>query len=152
MRAKTTPQDYIRARVMIDEEGHWLWQRYIHPNGYGCIGLKTYRSQWAHRVSYEVFVGPIPQGLTIDHLCRIQRCVNPDHLEAVTQRENTLRAPTALATINAAKTRCLRGHEFTASNTKPVGAGARRACRMCLAMHQRAYKQRKILAGTWVSR
>jgi hypothetical protein len=65
----------------------------------------------AHRVIYEYLVGPIPDGLSIDHLCRVRHCVNPAHLEPVTHRENVLRgqAPTA---VNGRKTRCKRGHEF----------------------------------------
>ena len=67
---------------------------------------------YAHRVMYTHMVGPIPEGLTIDHLCKVHNCVNPKHLEAVTQRENVLRSNN-MAAINARKTLCMRGHELT---------------------------------------
>jgi hypothetical protein len=69
----------------------------------------------AHRVSYELVKGPIPEGLHLDHLCRTPLCVNPDHLEPVTHRENLLRGNT-FAARNAAKTHCVQGHELTPDN------------------------------------
>jgi hypothetical protein len=92
----------------------------------------------SHRYAYEISVGPIPEGLTIDHLCRVRACVNPAHLEAVTQWENTMRAPETLGAINAAKTECLRGHPFSDENTYYSRDG-RRHCRECA----RTYEQRK---------
>ncbi|KAB2977369.1 HNH endonuclease [Streptomyces sp. SS1-1] len=74
------------------------------------------RYQMAHRVAYQEIVGPIPEGLQLDHLCRVRHCVNPAHLEPVTSRENTLRGENLVA-INAAKTHCKRGHLFDAANT-----------------------------------
>ena len=92
--------------------------------------MKTdrWRTEWAHRVSYELFRGPIPDGLQIDHLCRIRHCVNPDHLEAVTQRENILRgtSPSAKA---AARDACINGHPYTPENTKLFRGD--RQCRTC---------------------
>ena len=73
--------------------------------------------------------GPIPEGLTLDHLCRVRACVNPAHLEPVTLRENTLRSPSAPTAINARKTECLRGHAFTPENTWVHRS--RRCCREC---------------------
>ena len=92
----------------------WTWAGATFGNGYG-------HRQWdgkvraVHRIAYMLAVGPIPAGLQIDHLCRTLLCFNPNHLEAVTQRENILRgyAPTA---INARKTHCKRGHELTEEN------------------------------------
>jgi len=94
---------------------------------------------YAHRYVYEQEVGPIPDGLTLDHLCRNRACVNPDHLEPVTMRVNTLRGETITAR-NAAKTRCDKGHEFTPENTmrKPDG----RRCRVCQRASEARYYER----------
>lgn len=69
----------------------WLWRGAINPGGYGRIGEGSMVLQ-AHRVAYKLLVGPIPEGLHIDHLCGVRHCVRPDHLEAVTQAENNRRA------------------------------------------------------------
>jgi hypothetical protein len=79
---------------------------------------------------YERYVGPIPEGLNIDHLCRVKACCNPAHLEPVTQHENIMRSPIALAAINARKTHCKYGHEFTEANTIRT-KNAKRQCREC---------------------
>ncbi len=97
----------------------------------------------AHRLSYELVKGEIPDGLVIDHTCRNTLCVNPDHLEPVTQRENLLRGNTENAKNNA-KTHCLRGHEFTPENTYLRDDGKRRTrhCRLCAKIRAEIYKQR----------
>ncbi len=83
----------------------------------------------AHVFAYEMLVGPVPLGLVLDHLCRVRMCCNPAHLEPVTPQVNVLRGigPTA---INAAKTHCDHGHEFTPENTGEVTAGGR-YCKAC---------------------
>lgn len=96
----------------------WLWTGRTY-NGYGLTYVKVdgrWRSRGVHRVAYEMLVGPIPEGLQIDHLCRVRNCVNPDHLEPVTMLENVRRgiSPTA---INRRKKRCKYGHLFTPENT-----------------------------------
>jgi hypothetical protein len=85
--------------------------------------------QLAHRVSYELLVGPIPQGLQLDHLCRNRRCINPAHLEPVTSRENTMRGET-VAAANASRDHCPSGHPYSDSNTIALGKGGRK-CREC---------------------
>lgn len=89
-------REQIQRTVDIDVNGCWLWRGSHGPasNGYGRIGVGTQRqrrSRLAHRVSYELLVGPIPDGLVLDHLCGVRHCVNPDHLEPVTQKENVRR-------------------------------------------------------------
>lgn len=102
----------------------WLWAGAVNKAGYGIIAYKR-NCYLAHRVSFEMFVGPIPQGLQLDHLCRVHNCVNPDHLDIVTKAENQRRGV-------AAKTHCVHGHLYDAKNTyrKPHAPTVRR-CRTC---------------------
>lgn len=113
--------------------GCWEWDR-ISPGskGYGVVRYEG-RQQQAHRAVYQILVGPIPEGLTLDHLCRNRACVRPDHLEPVTMGTNILRGET-LAARNAAKTHCPHGHEYTPGNTC-IGKlqGGRFTCRKCRA-------------------
>lgn len=111
-----------------ESSGCWEWAGNKLRLGYGHFKLNG-KNRKAHRVSYELLKGPIPLGLTIDHLCRNTSCVNPDHLEPVTQRVNVLRSNNQAAR-NARKTHCKHGHEFTAENTVIVPLG--RQCRLCL--------------------
>lgn len=110
--------------------GCWLWTGALDGKGYGHLnrGGKSLR---AHRVMYEQRRGPIPDGQTIDHLCRIRSCVNPDHLEIVSMRENILRGESQSAK-DARRTYCLHGHllDGRRSNRK-------RYCRTCAREYQR---------------
>lgn len=108
--------------------GCWEWTGKTLPNSYGQITIAK-KHIYSHRVSFEIHRGQIPDGLHIDHLCRNRTCCNPEHLEAVTCRENIMRSPIAPAAVNARKTQCDAGHEFTAENTGRGGGG--RYCRTC---------------------
>lgn len=103
----------------------------LNDAGYGKIGMGHGKWERAHRVSYRTHVGPIPKGLTIDHLCRNHACIEPTHLEAVSKRVNTLRGISPAA-LNAQKAACHVGHAFTESNTYRESNGARH-CRQCQA-------------------
>lgn len=134
LKSTVTLAEKIKFYSDLDQEtGCWNWRRYVLPNGYGkvAVGSKGVH-KLAHRAAYECFVGPIPPGLQIDHLCRNRRCVNPAHLEAVTARENTLRS-NATSAINARKTHCLRGHPF-ATASEPLGE------RVCVSCRRARYK------------
>ncbi len=122
-------------------------------NWIGSHDRKRYGFLWdgdanvrVHRWAYEYFVGPIPKSLTIDHLCRNPSCVNPEHLEIVTNRENILRGE-GIAGRNARKTHCKRGHAFTKENTNientKYGAMRRRRCRICRNQLERECRKRK---------
>lgn len=118
----------------------WVWKSVIRHNGYGQFKIGNLAIT-AHRWAYEHLRAPIPAGLVIDHLCRNRACVNPWHLEPVTQRENTLRGESPVAR-NAAKTHCLNDHPFDAENTGTDSDG-NRFCRTCATEQQRARKQRR---------
>lgn len=113
----------------------WLWTAYKLKAGYGTITING-KSVLAHRWAFEALIGPIPEGLTIDHLCKNTSCVNPYHMETVTLRENVLRAApwkkacVASGKVQSAKTRCPEGHEYDAENTYVTPKG-RRDCKEC---------------------
>lgn len=121
--------------------GCWVWTAAL-AGGYGCVGWGD-RIQRAHRVAYELLVGPIPDGLELDHLCHTndpnciggqscphRRCVNPSHLEPVTGVVNVLRGQSPHAQA-ARQTHCVQGHEFTPQNTRVYVGRGQRVCLTC---------------------
>lgn len=133
----------------VDQDGPngcWIWTGTKNEQGYGRFALfcRPTRQVRAYRYSYELLVGPIPEGLELDHLCRNRGCVNPDHLEPVTHRENTLRGFNP-AGMNARKTHCIHGHEFTEKNTIHTKRGGRH-CRACKNRDAREYRRRQRVA------
>ncbi len=122
-------------------DGCWEWTA-AKSVGYGLIKVDG-KMECAHRVVYELMVGPLPSDgrrFHLDHLCRNPSCVRPDHLELVTRRENILRGVGATA-INAAKTHCKYGHALIGTNLAPDARGIRR-CRKCRNRRQRERNQR----------
>ncbi len=136
------------AKIQIDEvNGCWVWTAAISGPGYAVLSVGG-RAALAHRVSYELFVGPIPLGLELDHLCRNTRCVNPDHLEPVTHRENMVRgeAGALIAATMRAKTHCPRGHSYSGANLYLAprnDGGVNRCCRECRRSQLRASRARQ---------
>ena len=116
------------------------WEACGNADGYGTF-WDGERTIYAHRFAYEMVVGPIPDGLSLDHLCRVRHCVNPDHLEPVSHKENVLRG-TAPSSVNATKVRCPKcGGEF-AHYTHSDGS-TRRRCLPCNREYMREYKRRR---------
>ncbi len=131
-------RERLYRRLVVSEETwngtpHLMWTGAV-VKGYGVIrDARVSQNVGAHRIAWEVANGPIPDGLTIDHLCRTPLCSAVDHLEPVTIRENVLRADPGA--FNRAKTHCPRGHEYDEANTKYDRRGGR-LCRACAVWHR----------------
>jgi hypothetical protein len=131
-------QERALARIVVGDDC-WEWAGAHNRDGYGTA-YKDGRPQGAHRVIYELLVGPIPDGLQIDHLCRNRGCVNPAHMEPVTKKVNLLRGEGVGARF-ARKTHCANGHPFDAENTRITPAGYR-VCRTCHRNRERGWRAR----------
>lgn len=130
--ATLTPEQRFWSRVdKTDTCWNWIGGGVRTTDGYGRFQAETGDpcKVQAHRWSYERLVGPIPNGMQLDHLCRNRACVNPDHLEPVSNRENLLRGET-LPASNVAKTHCPQGHAYVEGNVYTPPSG-RRMCREC---------------------
>jgi hypothetical protein len=141
---ETIPMDPMSIFLRYTEkaDGCWRWTGYQTPEGRGVINFSSGKV-FAYRLAYELLVGPIPEGLTIDHLCVNPNCVNPAHLEPVTLGENSLRG-SGPAAQNKRKTHCHKGHPLSGDNlyNKP---GGRRQCRRCI--NERARLRRAAKKG-----
>ena|SRR3990167_2836857 len=122
---------------IIVKNNCWLWVGSKTKGGYGKFMI-NYKIFYTHRLSYIIFKGDIPQGYTIDHLCRNPICCNPNHLECVTQKENLLRSPITKASIHSKKTHCPSWHILEGDNlSKSVLRTGKRRCRICYNKWQR---------------
>jgi hypothetical protein len=144
-RSHLEPAERFWSYVDRNGDGCWLWRGYVAQDGYGRANFSQLSPSplMAHRVSYQLTlgVGSIPEGLQLDHLCRVRNCVNPAHLEPVTGWVNTMRGQTPAARF-AARSVCAQGHAFDAANTRIRRDGSR-ACRACHRQYQQEYLRRK---------
>jgi hypothetical protein len=128
----------LSSKIAVDPSGCWLWTASLR-GGYGQVRFGP-STRAAHVVVFEQLVGAVPDGMELDHLCRIRHCVNPDHVEPVTHRENVLRGE-GPAAVNARKTHCDRGHDLADGYRYDTG----RMCRQCAL--DRAAEQRRFLGA-----
>jgi HNH endonuclease len=127
----------LLSKIAFAPSGCWLWTAATN-NGYALLwDNERQKLVKAHRVAYELFIGAIPDGLELDHLCRVRHCVNPEHLEPVTRSENMLRSPLIR------RERCSKGHPLTEGNVIYKKDGKRDRCRTCAAAYMRGYRARR---------
>lgn len=119
----------FRRNIAPGRGNCWLWRRSKSPDGYGWASFKN-RTYQAHRLSYLLVVGPVPEGTHLDHLCRVRHCVNPEHLEPVSPAENLRRSEFTPAGVK----KCVKGHELTYSY-------GQRRCMVCKAQYAIARKK-----------
>lgn len=154
---RTTPLN-VEACVALVTSRHWttytersgdciVWVRTKDQHGYGMVSLEG-KNRRAHRVAWVGTHGQdIPEGLTLDHLCRNRACVNPEHLEPVTHRENILRGENHVA-VRAAMTHCPKGHPLSGDNLDRWNAEqGKRRCRACVNENARNYRARKAVSA-----
>jgi hypothetical protein len=143
--------DRIASHVALAETGCLIWTAALGRDGYARVRViastRVYKNVPVHRVVYEYVVGPIPEGMQIDHLCRNRACCRPEHLEPVTIRENLLRGETHAA-ANAAKTHCANGHPFSGENLSIQVGRYQRVCKACKrAEARRRYWAKQVAAA-----
>lgn len=145
-----TPMERFMRSVEVDPAtGCWMWTGASRDGRYGAFSPEGHWASLtsAHIWAYEQTVGPVPEGLELDHFrCSRTMCANPEHVRPVTPRENSLRSNSPAA-LNRAKTHCIHGHEFTAQNTREMPDGERR-CKICEADRQRRYRGRRRLQAS----
>lgn len=139
----------VNNMLVIDE--CWVWQKVLTKDGYGQTNYVdddgTHRTKIAHKLMYEQIIGPVPDGLELDHICENRACINPIHLEPVTPLVNKSRS-TSVGTVNANKTHCSNGHEYTKENTairvNPRGKRSRQ-CITCRLFAKRKWARKNRL-------
>lgn len=147
--------DRFKAKIRVDKNGCWIWIGRLNHDGYGCFDGLEHISTFAHRLSFIAKYGSIPPKKELDHVCRMRRCVNPEHLEAVTHHENVKRGLLGSATKRRqiSKMKCPKGHSYTGDNlyVEPRCYSANgvkrkspsRHCKTCRRERQRLYERKK---------
>lgn len=132
----------FQSKVDVAPSGCWLWNGPLDKDGYGTFYLRR-RGRRAHRVGWFLLNGPIPEQMVVNHVCKQRSCVNPQHLQIVTPRENSLRDSQSPAAVNARKTHCPKGHPY--DRVHGSGGGKKqRVCSECQRDKQRRLRQRWI--------
>lgn len=154
-RKKVPLLEWVLSNIVVADNGCWIWQRYVTPNGYGMTSVQWQRGVLIHRVTYAAAYGPIPGGYVCDHICHDpvtcvggdacphRRCVNPSHIALTTNSANVARQTRAF------RTHCAQGHEWTPENTGRDHG--RRRCRECLHQRQRAYATKRAATRRFLS-
>ena len=138
---KTAKERFDEKWEPVTESGCWIWTAYVMPNNYGYFYMGEIKR--AHRASWIIHKGPIPDGMYVLHKCDIRECVNPDHLFIGTQKDNMGDRDRKNRNYWASKTHCKRGHLFDETNTYVYGGGKRK-CRKCTsARHKKAWLKKK---------
>lgn len=143
---KTVEENFHTKYQKNSETGCWDWTGMLQTGGYGVLSAgKAGKRVYAHRFSHEIYKGPIPEGYDIDHLCRNRKCVNPDHLEAVTRFENLYRGDT-IVSKKMKRTECPKGHPLTPDNLyirKRKNGRKKTLCRACVLFKAKKYRAKK---------
>ena len=143
-KAKILDKKYIYSHVNINPDLCWEWNGKVNKKtGYGQLGYKG-KHFLAHRISYEIFKNEIPFSMTIDHLCKNRKCVNPFHLEIVTLKENILRGNSPSA-LNARKEFCKRGHPLFGNNVYFRKGRLERKCKICYRLRSKKFNSKRVV-------
>jgi hypothetical protein len=130
--------DRIASKIRVNTDtGCWEWTASIGSHGYGQVHYER-KMHTVHRLLYMLLVGPVPEGLQLDHLCRNRPCCNPEHLEIVTHRQNSLR-DTGAPAHNAKKIACPQGHPYDRTSKRGY-----RFCSICTREYGKQYRKKNI--------
>lgn len=132
---KARIMDIIRERSKVNENGCWIWQRFVNAGGYGLLCWEGKQDR-AHRVAYKVSIGPVPPGMDVCHTCDNPTCCNPEHLWLGTRAQNAIDSVLKGRNPRKQQTHCIRGHAYAEHGFKK---GNHRGCKLC---HRRAYRIR----------
>ena len=136
---------FAGGRIVVTESGCWEWTGAKSEDGYGQVNIGG-KQEYVHRVMYQLFVGPVNNNRELDHLCRNRACCNPEHLEAVSSRENSLRGNHPLF-VTHREQRCREGHDLTVEANVYRRADGRVRCRVCAVERQRERRKARRCAA-----